>query len=127
MFGFWALVGNHKASRDTNIFYSNNNLRAPFETANRAQSQINDWFLSNELFLNVEKTKYMFFYKLTDQKNMPLKLSLLQLNCNIIEIEKPLKFLGVILDEHLTVKKNIKLIENKVSKMLVFFIKQVNK
>ena len=102
-------------------------MRAPFETANRAQSQINDWFLSNELFLNVEKTKYMLFYKLTDQKNMSLKLSLLQLNCNIIEIEKPLKFLGVILDEHLTVKKNIKLIENKVSKMLVFFIKQVNK
>ena len=59
-------------------------------------------------------------------RNIPLKLPLLQLNSNIIESENSLKFLGVILDEHLTWKKHIQLIENKVSKMLVFFMKQVN-
>ena len=40
----------------------------------------------------------------------------LQLNINIIERENSLKFLGVIPDEHLTWKKHIQLIENKVSK-----------
>ena len=78
--------------------------------------QISDWFLANKLSLNVEKTKYMLFHKLTDQENIPLKLPSFQLNGNIIETDHSLKFPGVILDEHLTWKKHINLIENKVSK-----------
>ena len=89
-------------------------IRALFETASQGLTQINDWFLANKLFLNVGKTKYMLFHKLTDQKNIPLKLPSLQLNGNIIERENSLKFLGAILDEHLTWKKHIQLIENKV-------------
>ena len=58
----------------------------------------------------------MLFHKGIDQENIPLKLPLLQLNSSIIEREYSLKFLGVILDEHLTWKKHIQLIENKVSK-----------
>ena len=90
---------------DTNLFCSDNNIRTLFETANQELSQINDWFLANKLSLNVEKTKYMLFHKCIDQENFPLKLPLLQLNSNIIERENSLKFLGVILDEHLTWKK----------------------
>ena len=101
---------------DTNLFCSDNNMRALFETANQELSQINDCFLANKLSLNVEKTKYMLFHKLTDQENIPLKLPLLKLNRKIIEREYSFKFLGVILDEHLTWKKYIQLIENKVSK-----------
>ena len=67
----------------------------------------------------------MLFHKLTDQYDFPLKLTSLQLNGNI-ERENSLKFLDVILDAHLLWKKHIRLIKNKVSKMLVFFIKQVN-
>ena len=58
----------------------------------------------------------MLFHKRTYQKNIRLKLSLLQLNSNITERENSLQFLGVILDEHLTWQKHIQLIENKVSK-----------
>ena len=101
---------------DTNLFCSDNNIRTLFERANQVLSQINDWFLANKLSLNVEKTKYMLFHKRTDQGNIPLKLPLLQLNSNINERENSLKFLGVVLDEHLTWKKHIQLIENKVSK-----------
>ena len=111
---------------DTTRFCSENNIRTIFETANQELSQINDWFLANNLSLNEGKTKYMLFHKRTDQETIPLKLPSLQLNSNIIERENSLKFLGAILDEHLTWKKHIQLIENKVPKMLVFFIKQVN-
>ena len=90
---------------DTNLFYSDNNIRNLFETANQKLSQINNWFLANKLPLNVEKTKYMLFRKCIDQEGIPLKLLLLQLNRNIIEKENSLKFLGVIRDEHLTWKK----------------------
>ena len=89
---------------DTNLFYSDNNIRTLFETENQELSQINDWFLANKpkfkskLSLNVGETKYMLFHKLTDLENIPLKLPSLQLNCNIIERENSLKFLGVVLD-----------------------------
>ena len=58
----------------------------------------------------------MLFHKCIEQENIPIKLPLLQLNSNIIERENSLKFLGVILDEHLTWKRHTQLIENKVSK-----------
>ena len=43
------------------------------------------------------------------RENIPLKLHSLRLNGNI-ERENSVKFLGVILDEHLTWKKHIQLI-----------------
>ena len=110
---------------DRNLFCYNN-IRTLFETANEELSQINDWFLANKLSLNVEKTKYMLFHKCIDQEKIPLKLPLLQLNSNIVERENSLKFLGVILDEHLTWKNIYNLLKIKSQKMLVFFIKQVN-
>ena len=66
---------------DRSLFFSSNNIRTLFETANQELSQINDWFLANKLSLN----PYMFFHKLTDQDNIPLKLPSLQLNGDITE------------------------------------------
>ena len=103
---------------NTYLFCSDNNIGTLFETANQELSQINDRFLANKLSLNVRRTKYMLFHKLTDQENIPLKLSSLQLNGNIIERENSLKFLGAIFDEHLTWKKHIRFIENNVSKKI---------
>ena len=110
---------------DANLFCSDDNKGALFETANQELDRINDWFLANKLSLNVEKTKYILFHKLTDQDNIPLKLRSLLLNGNMIERENSLKFLSAILYEHLTWKKDTQLIENMASKMLVFFIKEV--
>ena len=53
----------------------------------------------------------MLFHKLTDQENITSKFPSLQLNGNIIEKENSLKFLSDILDEYLTLKKHIQLIE----------------
>ena len=69
----------------------------------------------------------MLFHKLTDQDNIPLKLPSLQLNGKITERENSFKFLGVILDEHLKLGKNIyNVLKIRSQQMLVFFIKQVN-
>ena len=108
---------------DTNLFSSDSNITVLFEKAKQELSQINDWFLANKLSLNVQK-KYMLFHKLTNQENIPLKLSSLQLNGNIIERENPLKFLGVIFV--ITWENIHNLLIIRSSKMLVFFIKQIN-
>ena len=77
---------------NADLYCSDSNIRTVFEIANQELGQISDWFLGNKLSLNVEKTKYTLFRKLTDQENIPSKLPPLQLNGNII-------------DEHLTWKK----------------------
>ena len=59
---------------------NNNNNRALFETSNQELSLIYDRFLTKIISLNLEKTKYMLFHKLTDQENIPLKLPSLRLN-----------------------------------------------
>ena len=80
-------------AEDKNLYCSKDNIRTLFKTASQELNQINDCFLENKLFLNVEKTKYMLFHKVTDQNNIPLKLPR----------ENSLKLPGVILDEHLKV------------------------
>ena len=92
-------------ANNTDLFCSDSDIRTVFEIANKELGQISDWLLVNKLSLNVEKTKYMLFCKLTDQENIPSKLPPLQLNGNIIERENSLKFLGVIHEEHLTWRK----------------------
>ena len=90
---------------NANLYCSDSDIRTVFEIANQELGQISDWFLANKLSLNVEKTKYTLFRELTDQEDIPSKLPPLQLNGNITERENSLKFLGAILDEHLTWKK----------------------
>ena len=87
---------------NTNLYYSDSDIWTVFEIANQELGQSSDWFLANKLSLNVEKTEYTLFRELTDQENISSKLPLSQLNGNIIERENSLKFLDVILDEHLT-------------------------
>ena len=53
---------------DTKLYCSGSKIRALFETANQELSQINDWFFAINLFLNVQKTKYMFFHNLQMKK-----------------------------------------------------------
>ena len=44
-------------AENTNLFCSDNNIRALFETVNQELSQNNDRFLANKLSQNVVKTK----------------------------------------------------------------------
>ena len=50
---------------DTNLFLTHKDISYLFETANLQLERINQWFISNKLSLNVSKTKYYFFHKLS--------------------------------------------------------------
>ena len=65
------------------------------------------------------KTKYAFFHKAREKDNIPLKLPSLFINDREIKRITSIKYLGVLIDEHLTWKEHITVIENKVSKNLV--------
>ena len=64
----------------------------------------------------MEKTKYSFFHKPSKKDSIPLRLPKLIINNYEIRREESIKFLGVLLDQHLTWKEHTKLTENKIAK-----------
>ena len=101
---------------DTNLFFSNKNIKILFETVNRELLNINIWFQANKLSLNANKTRYVFFHKPKKKDDIPLRLPILRINNSEIKREQSIKFLGVIIDENLTWKNHIEILENKISK-----------
>ena len=85
---------------------------------NEELASINQWFTSNKLSLNAEKTKYSFFHKPSKKHDMPLMLPKLTISNHVIERQVFIKFLGLLLDENLNWKEHIKYTENKIAKNL---------
>ena len=100
----------------TNIFFNHKDIKHLFTVVNNELVNIRDWFTANKLSLNVEKTKYSFFHKPSKKDDNPLRLPKLIINNYEIQKEESIKFLGVLLNQHLTWKKHIKLTENKIAK-----------
>ena len=76
------------------------------------------WFNASRLSLNKGKTKYTLFHKAREKDSIPLKLPSLFMSDREIKRITSVKYLGVLIDEHLTWKEHITVIENKVSKNL---------
>ena len=81
-------------------------------------ASINQWFTSNKLSLNANKTKYSFFHKLSKKDVIPLMLRELNISNHVIERQEFIKFLGVLPDQNLNWKEHIKYTENKIAKNL---------
>ena len=107
-------------SDDTNLFYSYKGINALFLKVNNELHEINQWFISNKLSLNIKKTKYSLFHKRNKKDDVPLLLPKLKIS---MKLGESTKFLGVPLDENLTWKPHIKYIENKIAKNIGFLFK----
>ena len=103
---------------DTNLFCSDRNIKNLFQKANVELNKISEWFRANKLSLNADKTKYTLFHKPWDKDNLPLKLPVLSINDYEIQRSSSIKFLGVMVDEHLSWNDHISILENKLSKSL---------
>ena len=64
------------------------------------------WVNGNKLFLKNVKTKCKLFYKVRE-KDIPLKLRSLVMSAKEIKRMSSIRFQGVLIDKHLTWKKNI--------------------
>ncbi|XP_065672237.1 uncharacterized protein LOC136090057 [Hydra vulgaris] len=99
---------------DTNLFLSNYSIKQLYADMNFELNKINDWFQANKLSLNVKKTKYTLFNKKSQEVNLPLKLPDLFLNNKEIKQEDSLKFLGILVDKHLSWLPHIKYLQSKM-------------
>ncbi len=113
---------------DTNLFVSNSNLTELYNEATKQINSLYDWFCSNRLSLNAQKTKYMVIRP----KHMRQDLTNFSIHINNIPLDRignactetSTKFLGMFIDENLTWKSHIKHVNTKVSRAL-FLLKQV--
>ena len=86
---------------DTNIYCDSDNLQLLTKKINRELKKVKLWLDSNKLALNIEKTNFVLFHsprrKLSEFTN-------LKIGKQFIQKTKYVKFLGVLMDEHLTWK-----------------------
>ena len=104
-------------AHDKDIFSSHSNMKHLFNNVNLQLNKI--WFKANKLSLIEGKTKYTFFHKFRQKDNIPLKLPTLAINGKVIKRTTLIKFLGILLDENLSRKNHISVVEKKVSKNII--------
>ena len=84
-------------------------------TVNSELEKISQLFKSNKLSINIKKTKFTLFQK-SYFKNEILKFPALMIGNNNIERKSSIKYLGVMLDEHLSWIDHVRTVENKIVK-----------
>ena len=100
---------------DTNLFISNKDPIQLTNILNIEIRKLSDWFKSNKLSLNLEKTKFIVFKPRQKKYNYTFQIII---NNEYIEQVKETVFLGVVLDEELSWKSHIPYVAHKMSKSI---------
>ena len=83
---------------DTNIIQSNKSLDVLSKNLNKDLKRLSQWLKANKLSLSISKTKLIIFHRNTASIDHTLKL---KLDGKRLSSSKLVKYLGVLLDEHL--------------------------
>ena len=98
---------------DTNLYYESNDLKELEKTMNKELKKLSLWLNVNRLALNVSKTNFVIFrgYRKPCDHNVTLLI-----NKKAIEQKSYVKYLGVLIDEHLNWKEHICNVTKKISR-----------
>jgi hypothetical protein len=99
---------------DTTLLIKGNSIEDLNLSTNQELNNINDWFKSNKLSLNANKTYAVLFR--TPQSKVSESDVRLSINGNPVTITGHTKFLGVYIDQYLTYEQHINYISGKISK-----------
>ena len=99
---------------DTLIYVAGDNINMVVDTLNNEINNVTQWLNKNNLSLNIDKTKFMVVRK---------KLNTIDVNSHMgiwvdgvkIEQVQEFKYLGVIIDEHLTFSKHASYVTRKIA------------
>ena len=84
---------------DTNIYYEDKDLKKLEKTMNKELRKLTLWLSLNRLALNISKTNFVI--SRSQQKKIDYNVTLI-MNRKAIEQKKFVKYLGLLVDEHLT-------------------------
>ena len=102
---------------DSNLFVIGNNVASLFNLANNELSLLSQWINANKLFINYDKTNFMFFDPIKRHKvtNHSFDLPPLLLNNHQIERVHMVRYLGILIDDKLSWTEHINYLINRVS------------
>ena len=102
----------HHFAGDTNLLYSSKSLKDINQKMNFELKNIVHWLRANKISLNTKKTEIVLFraQKTIIKKNMNFRIS------GKKYIMKETKYLGMIMDEHLTFKNHMDTVKLKVKR-----------
>jgi len=100
---------------DTNLFYTHDSLSVLMGLVNDELEILVEWFKSNRLSLNIDKTYYIIFSS-RNKNTAPDINNNITIDGKLILRVKNVKFLGIYIDEHLTWNHHIQCISKKVAK-----------
>ena len=82
-------------------------------------AKVYDWLQANKLTMNFKKSNFVMFYPYQKKLNHQISIRIFDKkvgNYFLLERKEYLKYLGVLLDEHLTWKHHIDYVASKISK-----------
>lgn len=97
---------------DTNIFVSNKCYKTLYDCANIQLKIIDNWLVANKLSLNIGKTKFILF-RTPNSTSPPANLKLI-LRHKPLEQASTVRFLGLIVHEHLSWKPHMEYLLRKL-------------
>ena len=106
---------------DTNLLYSDKNLKTLEFVINTELKKVHQWLVSNKLSLNTKKTNFIIFHpyqkKLTYQPNIFIHDNDLKKDV-ALECKDYVKYLGILIDKNISWKKHIDTVTAKISKIV---------
>ena len=102
---------------DTTLIVTAKSYEDLFHFANDDLIQLYSWLCANKLTINLDKTKYIV-YTFSSRSSMPPTSLYLVLNGEKIKKVQNFKFLGFIIDEHLSWKAHMLKILSKIQRNL---------
>ena len=105
---------------DTNIYYESNDLSNLIKIVNKELRLVKKWLDANKLSLNIDKTNYIIFH--FSSVNVPSGPDI-KVRKKHIKRVKFVKFLGLLLDEHLSWKYHLSELSKKLTRTCGMFFK----
>ena len=105
---------------DKNIYYESKDLSNVLKIVNKELRSIKRWLDANKVSLNIDKTNYVIFH--SSSRNVPSD-STIKIGKKHIKRVKFVKFLGLLLDEHLSWKYHLSELSKKLARTCGFFFK----
>ena len=106
--------------RGSNIYCESGDLTVLEKTVNKELKQVKRWLDINKLALNVDKTNFVIFHSV--RKVLPLQI-VIKIGKSHIKQTKYVKFLGLLVDEHLSWKVHLSELSKKLARTCGIFFK----
>ena len=104
---------------DTNLYYDSETLDDVIKKVNKGLKHVKRWLDSNRLLLNISKTNYIIFH--SSASSVPTDICIKICKKQISRV-KYIKFLGILLDEHLDGRYHIAELSKKFARACGIFL-----